>query len=69
MEETIEKGPESPSEEPKPSGIKGFFSKHGSTIVLIVLIAYVILLGIGVTAEVFKIQSILDWWIFNPPKR
>ena len=49
------------------SGIRGFFSKHGSTIGLVVLIGYVILLGIGVIAEVFKIQWILDWWIWSPP--
>jgi len=48
-------------------GLKGFFRKHGSTIGLAVLIGYVILLGIGVIAEVFKIQSILDWWIWSPP--
>lgn len=50
-------------------GLKGFFRKHGSTIGLAVLIGYVILLGIGVIAEVFKIQSILDWWIWSPPGR
>jgi len=50
-------------------GLKGFFRKHGATIGLAVLIGYVILLGIGVIAEVFKIQSILDWWIWSPPGR
>ena len=50
-------------------GLRGFFRKHGSTIGLAVLIGYVILLGIGVIAEVFKIQSILDWWIWSPPGR
>ena len=49
------------------AGISGFFRKHGSTIGLAVLICYVILLGIGVMAEVFKIQWILDWWIWSPP--
>lgn len=49
------------------SGIRGFFMKHGSTIGLVVLIGYVLLLGIGVIAEVFKIQWILDWWIWSPP--
>ncbi len=49
------------------SGIRGFFSKHGSTIGLAVLIGYVILLGIGVIAEVLRIQWILDWWIWSPP--
>lgn len=50
-------------------GIKGFFKRHGAVIGLIILIIYVIILGIGVTAEVFKIQSILDWWIFRAPSR
>ena len=49
------------------SGIRGFFRRHGSTIGLAVLIGYVILLGIGVIAEVFRIQWILDWWIWSPP--
>jgi hypothetical protein len=49
------------------SGIRGFFRKHGSTIGLVVLVGYVILLGIGVIAEVLKIQWILDWWIWSPP--
>jgi len=49
------------------SGIGGFFRKHGSTIGLMVLVGYVILLGIGVIAEVLKIQWILDWWIWSPP--
>jgi hypothetical protein len=46
---------------------QGFFGQHGPTIGLIILIGYVILLGIGVIAEVFKIQWILDWWIWSPP--
>ena len=45
---------------------KGFFENYGATIVLVGLVAYVILLGIGTFAEVFKIQSILDWWIWHP---
>lgn len=49
------------------SGIGGFFRKHGSTIGLVVLIGYVLLLGIGMIAEVFRIQWILDWWIWSPP--
>ncbi len=48
-------------------GLRGFFRKHGPTIGLVVLVGYVILLGIGVIAEVFKIQWILDWWIWSPP--
>ncbi|MBI5633360.1 MAG: hypothetical protein HZA15_07785 [Nitrospirae bacterium] len=49
------------------SGIRGFFTKHGSNIGLVALIGYVILLGIGVTAEVLKIHWILDLWIWLPP--
>lgn len=51
----------------KQTGLKGFWAKNGPVIVLVILILYVILLGIGVTAEVFKIQWILDWWIWSPP--
>lgn len=50
-----------------PSGVKEFFKKYKAEIGLTVLIAYVILLGIGTIAEVFEIQWILDWWIFRPP--
>lgn len=53
----------------EPAGIRVFFKRHGAEIGLVVLIGYVILLGIGVIAEVFKIQWILDWWIFTPPRR
>ncbi len=47
-------------------GSGGFFEKYGATIILAVLVLYVVLLGIGTFAEVFKIQSILDWWIWRP---
>jgi hypothetical protein len=49
--------------------MKGFFGKHGAEIGLAVFLIYVILLILGVTAEIFKIQWILDWWIFQPPGR
>lgn len=55
--------------EKQADGFKGYLKKHGPEIGLAVLICYVILLGIGVAAEIFKIQWILDWWIFNPPRR
>lgn len=45
----------------------GFFSKRWPDIFLALLLIYVILLGIGVFAEVFKVQSILDWWIWRAP--
>ena len=47
----------------------GFFDKYGTYLIMGGLIVYVILLGIGTFAELFKIQSILDWWIWSPPKR
>jgi hypothetical protein len=45
----------------------GFFEKYGAFLIMTGLIAYVILLAIGTFAEIFKIQSILDWWIWSPP--
>jgi len=56
-------------QEEKSGGIKGLMKKHGAEIAFAVLIGYLILLGIGVVAEVFKIQSILGWWIFKAPSR
>ncbi|MBF0274814.1 MAG: hypothetical protein HQK84_06245 [Nitrospinae bacterium] len=32
-----------------------------------VLVIYITLLGIGTIAELFDIESILDWWIWRPP--
>lgn len=69
MEEVLEEKPQEVQEKQELLGIKGFFKKHGSEIGLAVLILYVILLGIGTIAEVFEIQSILDWWIFRSPGR
>ncbi len=47
----------------------GLFDKYGPKIFLAGFILYLILLSIGTVAEVFKIQSILDWWIWRPPGR
>lgn len=69
MEETLNNDPQAVGTEQGSSGIKEFFKKHGPEIGLTVLIIYVILLGIGTIAEVFEIQSILDWWIFRSPGR
>ena len=44
----------------------GFFDKYGAFLVMGGLVIYVILLAIGTFAEIFKIQSILDWWIWSP---
>ena len=65
MADTLKENPE----ELRPQGIKGFFGKHGAEIGLAVFVIYLILLLIGVTAEIFRIQWILDWWIFQPPQR
>ena len=46
-----------------------FWSRHGANIGLTVLVIYVILLAIGTVAEIFDIESILNWWIFRPPGR
>jgi hypothetical protein len=48
---------------------KGFFDKYGVYLIMGGLVIYVILLAIGTFAEIFKIQSILDWWIWSPPGR
>jgi hypothetical protein len=48
-------------------GISGMIKSHGARIAIAILIGYLILLGIGVIAEVFRIQSVLDWWIFKAP--
>lgn len=47
--------------------VDGFLQKHGPTLFLIGFGAYLVLLSIGVVAEIFDIQSILDWWIWRPP--
>ena len=45
----------------------GFWDRYGQKIMLGGLGAYLVLLLIGVIAELFDIQSILDWWIWRPP--
>jgi hypothetical protein len=55
------------SENQVPRTDEGFFAKNGPFLVLGVLILYVILLAIGTVAEIFKIQPILDWWIWRAP--
>jgi hypothetical protein len=44
-----------------------FPAKYGPYLIMGGLIIYVILLTIGTIAEIFNIQSILDWWIWSPP--
>jgi hypothetical protein len=55
------------SENEAPQAEAGFFAKNGPYLVLGVFILYVILLAIGTVAEIFKIQPILDWWIWRAP--
>jgi hypothetical protein len=45
---------------------KGFFDRYGVNVILVILLLYVILLLIGTIAEIFHIDSILDWWIWRP---
>ncbi|GAB4486099.1 MAG: hypothetical protein OHK006_13380 [Thermodesulfovibrionales bacterium] len=47
----------------KAAGTAGLWPK----VFLAGFVVYLVLLTIGVVAEVFKIQSILDWWIWKPP--
>ena len=54
------------AETPTATEKKGFFDKYGAYLIMGGLIIYVILLAIGTFAEIFKIQSILDWWIWSP---
>ena len=59
-------------EEKENTAVEGedtFWKRNGANIGLVVLIAYVILLAIGTAAEIFEIDSILNWWIFRPPGR
>jgi hypothetical protein len=61
MEDTLKE-----KEVPEDNGKKGFFGKHGDKIFLAALFIWFVLLVIGVIAEIFDIQSILDWWIWKP---
>ena len=61
------KGEKASSGNQVPRTDEGFFSHYGPFLVLGVFILYVILLAIGTVAEVFKIQPILDWWIWRAP--
>ena len=47
----------------------GFLDKYGAYLIMGGLVVYVVLLAIGTFAEIFNIQSILDWWIWSPPGR
>ena len=55
---------QSPQESGKP---QGFWQKNRDYIIIGALYAWLALLIIGLVAEVFHIQSILDWWIWKPP--
>ncbi len=58
------KMPEAPA---GPGGVEAgsFWARRGDDIVLLLLIAYVILLGIGTVAELFDLRSILSWPIYR----
>ncbi|MDT8318423.1 MAG: hypothetical protein RQ824_10625 [bacterium] len=51
------------------SDVDTFWGRNGANIGLAVLVLYVTLLVLGTVAEIFNIDSILDWWIFRPPGR
>lgn len=51
------------------AGADTFWGRNGANIGLAVLALYVTLLVIGTVAEIFDIDSILNWWIFRPPGR
>ena len=42
-----------------------FWSRHGDDVILALFSVYVILLGIGTVAELFDIESILQWPIYR----
>jgi hypothetical protein len=67
MEETIKEKEDIASETQETTEGKGFFGKYGPTMFLVGFIIYFVLLLIGVIAEIFDIESILDWWIWRPP--
>jgi hypothetical protein len=51
----------------KENRVDTFWGRNGANIGLAALVIYVILLLIGTVAEIFNIDSILNWWIFRPP--
>ena len=69
VEQDNSQGNEVMQENTVDAGENTFWKRHGANIGLVVLILYVILLGIGTAAEIFEIDSILNWWIFRPPGR
>jgi len=46
---------------------EGFWQKNRDYIIIGILYIWLGLLIIGVIAEIFDIESILDWWIWKPP--
>jgi hypothetical protein len=69
VEQNIPQEDEEMQESTAGEGEDTFWKRHGANIGLVVLILYVILLAIGTAAEIFEIDSILNWWIFRPPGR
>ncbi len=60
------RGKNIPAETRETDGPKGFWGRHGGNILLAALFLYVVLLVTGTIAEIFHIDSVLDWWIWRP---
>ncbi len=63
---TVQKEGSLPAEKIERKGLKGFLGRHGAQIVLAAMVFYVILLMTGTIAEIFHVDSVLDWWIWRP---
>jgi hypothetical protein len=48
-------------------GAGALWARHGQRIILGGILIYLALLLIGVVAELFNIESVLNWWIWSPP--
>ena len=48
-------------------GSSGTVRRQRTGIGIAILVGYLVLLGIGVIAQVFNIQYVLDWWVFRAP--
>jgi hypothetical protein len=53
-------------EEKKAERPASFWDRYGRNVLLAGMVLYVILLLTGTIAEVFHIDSILNWWIWRP---
>lgn len=62
------KGNPSPSEQDIKTS-NGFFGNYGVYLFIAGFLIYLAVLITGLIAEIFDIQTILDWWIWRPPGR